>query len=104
VLSSELLSEQGVPIYVKMIGGGIITLLNTAWIFLLIYLIVILVRYDQRSYLYLAVLSLFGLSRQVNHFDPSGLPLLLVMLVLSPFVKKKLFPNIPLIGVVPKNN
>jgi len=83
-------------------AGGIIFLINTLMLVLMTWIIKILFSYDARAYFILTILSMIGLSNTIKTFDIIGLGLIIITLVLSLTLKKKLFPNIPLFGYVPK--
>ncbi len=82
--------------------GGIIFLMNTLILVLMIWVIKLLFSYDARAYLGLAILSLLGLPNTIETFDIVGFVLIIITLILSLTLKKKLFPNIPLSSYVPK--
>lgn len=82
--------------------GGIFFLINTLMLVFMIWIIKILFSYEARAYLILALLSLYGLLNTIKTSDIVGLVLIITTFVLSLTLKKKLFPNIPLIGYVPK--
>lgn len=81
--------------------GGIIFLLNTAMIILLIWIIKLLFSFDARAYMLLIILSIFSISN-ITKLDILSIVLVIVSLGLSLFLKKKLFPNVPIFGYVPK--
>jgi len=83
-------------------AGGVIFLINTLMLVLMIWIIKILFSYDARAYLILAILSILGLSNIIKAFNIVDFTLITITLVLSLILKKKLFPNIPLFGYVPK--
>jgi len=83
-------------------AGGIIFLVNTLMLVLMIWITKLLFGFDARAYLLLAVLSIIGLSNIIKTLDILSILTLLASLGLSLFLKKKLFPNIPIFSYVPK--
>jgi hypothetical protein len=77
---------------------GISFLLNIIILILMIWLITILFHFDARAYITLITLCL--ISYMV--LDPLNIILTTVILILSLMLKKKLFPNIPIFGYIPK--
>jgi len=85
-----------------IIVDGIGFLIITAVIALGIWILVMMLKYDSRSYLYLGLLSIISFSTFSHAPDFLGMVTVSIMLALSVFLKRKLFPNIPLVSVVPK--
>src|SRR3989338_9470 len=82
--------------------GWLALLLNTVMLVLMVWIIKLLFRFDARAYLLLIILSLTSLSSMIKYFDMLSTVLVLAGLGLSFFLKKKLFPNIPVFSYVPK--
>ena len=72
----------------------------------MIWIIKTLFSYDARAYTILVILTILGLvnalSDIIKTFDIIGFVLASITLILSSFLKKRLFPDIPLFGYVPK--
>jgi len=82
-------------------AGGIIFLVNTAMLILMIWIIKLLFSFDARAYTLLIILSIISISNIIK-LDILSIVLVIASLGLSLFLKKKLFPNIPIFGYIPK--
>jgi len=82
-------------------AGGVIFLVNTAMLILMIWIIKLLFSFDARAYTLLIILSIISISNIIK-LDILSIVLVIASLGLSLFLKKKLFPNIPIFGYIPK--
>jgi len=81
---------------------GMFFLINTAMLILMIWIVKLLFSFDARAYLLLFALSTLSIPNVIRTLDILSIVLLIASLSLSLFLKKKLFPNIPFWGYIPK--
>jgi len=100
-------------IFIELITGGLtdstlqttvgmVFLINTAMLILMIWIVKLLFSFDARAYLLLFALSTLSIPNVIRTLDILSIVLLIASLSLSLFLKKKLFPNIPFWGYIPK--